>query len=177
MSILIQDFKNVMAQWASGVTIVTTIHRETPVGMTVSSFASASLQPPQILFGANRATRTHDAIAGSGCFAVNILAVEQLDWGMRFAGLQPEIPERFQGISWFTAQTGAPILPGVLGWLDCQVRQAFACGDHTIFVGEVVACAVRDDGAPLLYHHRNWRQLAEQGLHLVESSATAENVS
>jgi flavin reductase (DIM6/NTAB) family NADH-FMN oxidoreductase RutF len=118
------------------------------------------------LFGANRATRTHDAIAESGCFAVNILAVEHLGWGRRFAGLQPEISDRFQGISWFTAQTGAPIFPGVLGWLDCQVRQAFACGDHTIFVGEVTACAVRNDGAPLLYHHRNWRQLAEQILQL-----------
>jgi flavin reductase (DIM6/NTAB) family NADH-FMN oxidoreductase RutF len=162
MSIPTQDFKNVMAQWASGVTIVTTIHRETPVGMTVSSFASASLQPPQILFGANRSTRTHDAIAESGYFAVNILAVEHLEWGRRFAGLHPEISDRFQGTPWFTAQTGAPILPGVLGWLDCHVRQAFSCGDHTIFVGEVAACAVGEDGAPLLYYWRNWRQLAQQ---------------
>jgi flavin reductase (DIM6/NTAB) family NADH-FMN oxidoreductase RutF len=166
MSISTQDFKNVMAQWASGVTIVTTVYGEMPVGMTVSSFASASLQPPQILFGANRATRTHDAIARSGCFAVHILAVEHVDWGRRFAGLHPEVSDRFQGISWFTAQTGAPILPGVLGWLDCHVRQVFGCGDHTIFVGEVAACAVCNDGGPLLYHHRKWRQVAEQVLKL-----------
>jgi 3-hydroxy-9,10-secoandrosta-1,3,5(10)-triene-9,17-dione monooxygenase reductase component len=85
---------------------------------------------------------------------------------MRFAGLPPTITDRFQGIAWLTAQTGAPILPDVLGWLDCQLRQTFASGDHTIFVGEVTACGGREHGPPLLYYRRNWRQLGEQVLQL-----------
>jgi flavin reductase (DIM6/NTAB) family NADH-FMN oxidoreductase RutF len=151
-----------MACWASGVTIATTQAKATPLGMTVSSFASVSLHPPQILICVNRQASTHAAIEESGYFAVNLLAVDHLAWGVRFAGLQPEVTDRFEGIAWVTAQTGAPILSGVLGWLDCYLRHAFAGGDHTIFVGEVAAGGVGNAGAPLLYYHRHWRQLAGQ---------------
>jgi flavin reductase (DIM6/NTAB) family NADH-FMN oxidoreductase RutF len=157
----VQAFKEVMVRWASGVTIATTRQAATPVGMTVSSFAGVSLQPPQILICVNHKANTHAAIVESGYFAVNLLEVDQLEWGQRFAGLQPAITDRFQGIGWSTAYTGAPILPGVLGWFDCHLCHAFASGDHTIFVGEVVACEVGGDGVPLLYHRRQWRQLAE----------------
>jgi flavin reductase (DIM6/NTAB) family NADH-FMN oxidoreductase RutF len=81
-------FKEVMAHWASGVTIATTQAKATPLGMTVSSFASVSLHPPQILICVNRQASTHTAIEASGYFAVNLLAVEHLEWGVRFAGLQ-----------------------------------------------------------------------------------------
>jgi flavin reductase (DIM6/NTAB) family NADH-FMN oxidoreductase RutF len=166
MGIKLQAFKDVMARWASGVTIATTRYNDTPVGMTVSSFAGVCWQPPQILICVNRQAHTHAAVEASGVFAVNILAVEHLEWGLRFAGLLPAITDRFQAIAWTTAQTGAPILPGVLGWFDCHLRQALPSGDHTIFVGEVAACSVRGDAAPLLYYNRHWRQLAEQVLRL-----------
>ena len=162
MEIEPQAFKDVMARWASGVTIATTRSKASPLGMTVSSFASVSLHPAQVLICVNRNASTYAAIEESGYFAVNLLAVEHLEWGVRFAGLRPEVTDRFEGIGWLTAQTGAPILPGVLGWLDCRLRHAFASGDHTIFVGEVVASGVYSDGAPLLYYRRNWRQLEAQ---------------
>ncbi len=161
-----QMFKEVMAHWSSGVTIVTTCQDTTAVGMTASSFTSVSLWPPQILICVDHKANTHAAIRQSGYFAVNLLGIEQLEWAMRFAGLQPAITDRFEGIAWFTAETGAPILPGVLGWLDCRLSQAFVCGDHTIFVGDVVTCStaneLSDDGAPLLYYRRAWRQLEAQ---------------
>ncbi len=97
----------------------------------------------------------------SGYFAVNLLAADQQAWGMRFAGMQPSVSDRFTGIDWYPAQTGAPILPGVLGWLDCRLQDAFAGGDHTILVGAVVACEVGGMEGPLLYFRRDWRRLAE----------------
>ncbi len=156
-----QAFKEVMAHWASGVTIVTSCQASKPMGMTASSFTSVSLRPPQVLICVSNQAYTHAAIIESGYFAINLLAVEQIDWGLRFAGLQPGVTdqERFQGIDYITAQTGAPILPGVLAWLDCRVRHAFASGDHTIFVGDVVDCGEQGDGLPLLYYNRGWRQL------------------
>jgi flavin reductase (DIM6/NTAB) family NADH-FMN oxidoreductase RutF len=156
-----QAFKAVMAQWASGVTIATTRQAEAPVGMTVSSFTSVSLQPAQILICVNQRANTHAAIIESGYFAVNLLAAEQQEWGMRFAGLLPAVGDRFSGIAWTIAQTGAPILPGVLGWLDCRLNHLYSGGDHTIFVGAVTACELCDEKSPLLYHHRSWRHLAE----------------
>jgi flavin reductase (DIM6/NTAB) family NADH-FMN oxidoreductase RutF len=164
MGIEPQAFREVMAHWASGVTVVTSLEQGRPVGITVSSFASLSLQPPQILVCINRKLHTHDIVMQSGCFAVNILSIEQVAWGMRFAGMQPEVKDRFHDIQWASAETGSPLLPAVLGWLDCLVRHTLDGGDHTIFVGEVVASGVRDNGDPLVYYNRNWRRLANEPL-------------
>lgn len=156
-----QIFKNVLSHWASGVTVVTTMEGQQRVGMTASSFSSVSVTPSLILVCIAKKLHTHQAITNSGFFAVHILNVTQVEWGMRFAGMIPEITDRFQGLATQTAVTGAPILPDVLGWLDCRVHNAYEGGDHTIFVGEVVAGESNDLTAPLLYYHRNWRQLAE----------------
>ena len=167
MAVEIQTFKNAMAQWASGVTIVTTLSAEgKPVGITASSLTSVSLEPPQILICVARKLFTHQAIEQSGFFAVNILGVEHLEWGMRFAGLMPEMADRFADIDVQTALTGAPILPGTPAWLDCRVRHAYDGGDHTIFVGEVVAAGATEGHHPLLYFNRTWRRLAEESLQL-----------
>ncbi|MEZ4735114.1 MAG: flavin reductase family protein [Caldilineaceae bacterium] len=157
-----QIFRNTLSHWASGVTVVTTHDGTQHVGMTASSFSSVSIDPPQILICVAKKLHTHQAIQASGFFAVHILKTTQLEWGMRFAGMIPEVTDRFEGITVQTAITGAPILPDVLGWLDCQLRHAYEGGDHTIFVGEVVASNSNDDGMPLLYYHRHWRQLAEE---------------
>ena len=166
MTVEPQLFRQTMAHWASGVTVVTTVADGVRSGITASSFASLSLQPPQILICANKKLYTHTAIETSGAFAVNILGVEHLEWGMRFAGMRPELADRFEGIASHTAVTGAPILSGALGWLDCTLRHAYDGGDHTIFIGEVVATAANSTDAPLLYYNRNWRQLAEGALTL-----------
>ncbi len=80
-----------------------------------------------------------------------------MEWGLRFAGLLPGITDRFAGIACTTAATGSPILPDVLGWLDCRVRHVYPGGDHTIFVGEVLQGeALEPAGRPLLYYHRQW---------------------
>jgi len=164
----LQTFKEVLAHWSSGVTIVTTRQATTAVGMTASSFTSVSLLPPRILICVDHKSNTHAAIGKSGYFAVDLLSVEQLEWAKRFADQQAAVTNRFEGIDWFTAETGAPILPGVLGWLDCRLYEALVCGDHTIFVGEVVTCSAAGkpsgDGEPLIYHHRAWRQLAMQSV-------------
>lgn len=156
-----QAFKDVMARWATGVTITTTCQSGSPAGMTVSSFTRVSAQPPLILVCVNQHANTHAALVESGYFAVNFLSADQQEWGLRFAALQPALSDRFAGITWSTAQTGAPILPGVIGWLDCLLQDIFPGGDHTIFVGEVVACGCGNARAPLLHYSRDWWRLAK----------------
>jgi flavin reductase (DIM6/NTAB) family NADH-FMN oxidoreductase RutF len=162
MAVESQVFKEVMAHWATGVTVVTTQLAGHPVGITASSFTSLSLEPPQILICVNKKLSTNEAIRTSGYFAVNILTAGQQDWGEIFAGMRPGVTDRFAGIDWAVAVTGAPILPGVLAWLDCRVGQLYDGADHTIFVGEVLAGGATGDGAPLLYYHRNWQHLADE---------------
>jgi flavin reductase (DIM6/NTAB) family NADH-FMN oxidoreductase RutF len=166
MSIDVQSFKNTLAHWASGVTVVTTQVDGHPVGITASSLTSVSLDPPQILICVARKLYTHQAIEQSGVFAVNILGADHLEWGMRFAGMMPEHHDRFAGIELQQGVTGAPILSDVLGWLDCRVRNAYDGGDHTIFVGEVLAAGSTEERSPLLYFNRTWRQLDEELLRL-----------
>ena len=162
MAVEPQVFKDTLAQWASGVTIVTSLDGTQRIGITVSSFSSVSLEPPRILICVGKQLYTNSLIERSGIFAVNILSAGQQELGMRFAGLIPEIEDRFAGIDCFTAVTGSPILPGVLAWLDCRVAHAYDGGDHTIFVGEVAAAEAQPPGDPLLYYNRQWRRLGAQ---------------
>ncbi|MFO7634314.1 MAG: flavin reductase family protein [Caldilinea sp.] len=159
MSIQVQLFKEALAHWASGVTVVTTRVDGKPVGITASSLTSVSLDPPQILICVSRKLFTHQAIEQSGVFAVNILGTDHLEWGMRFAGMIPELSDRFAGMELQQGVTGAPILPDVLAWIDCRLRHAYDGGDHTIFVGEVMAAGATEERSPLLYFNRMWRQL------------------
>jgi flavin reductase (DIM6/NTAB) family NADH-FMN oxidoreductase RutF len=160
MAIDSQIFRATLAQWASGVTIVTTIHNGSRVGITASSLTSVSLEPPRVLVCVAKRLYTHQAIEASQVFGVNILSSEQQEWGLRFAGAVPEMADRFAGIADFTAETGSPIFPDVLGWLDCRLYAAYDGGDHTIFVGDVVAAGATEAGEPILYYNRQWRRLA-----------------
>lgn len=153
-------FKNALARFASGVTIITTHYHGEKHGMTASSFCSVSLTPPLVLVCIAKHLRSHCFIEKSGVFAVNILGADQLDWGMRFAGMMPDIEDRFAGIVYRRAVTDSPILPGTLGWVDCELRHTYAGGDHTIFVGEVVAGGTSEKDNPLLYYNRAWCELA-----------------
>ncbi len=158
-------FKETLAHWTTGVSVVTSQAADgRPVGITASSLTSLSLEPPQVLISVNKRLYTHDAILRSGFFAVSILRAEQVEWGRRFAGMVPELEDRFADIEPITAATGCRILPGVLAWIDCQVRHAYDGEDHTIFVGEVVAAGAADEGSPLLYYKRQWRALDAEPL-------------
>lgn len=154
------DFKSAMAQFASGVTVVTTLYGDTPLGITVSAFTSVSVEPPLILVNINQNSFSHRAIIESGFFAVHILADEQRELGMRFAGMIPDLSDRFAGLEIKHGASGSPILAGCLAWLDCRLWASYPGGGHTIFVGEVLELSVGASASPLLYFNRDWRKLA-----------------
>jgi flavin reductase (DIM6/NTAB) family NADH-FMN oxidoreductase RutF len=149
-------YKQIMARWASGVSVVTTMLNNEPHGMTASSFASVSLEPMLVLVNVGKKQQTHSRIEQTGSFAVNILREDQAEWGKLFAGMLPDRAKQFIDIAYTTAVTGSPILPDSSAWLDCQVYRAYEGGDHTIFVGEVVAGNIAQSPEPLLYFNRSW---------------------
>lgn len=156
-----QTFKEVMAHWGSGVTVVTTVHEASWKGTTASSLSSVSLTPPMVSVCLAQKLYTHKLVKESGIFAVNILAAHQLEIGKLFAGMYPEIEDRFAQHTWETAVTSSPVLKDALGWVDCKIAHAYPAGDHTIFVGEVMAGNAAQMGAPLLYFNREWGQFTE----------------
>jgi flavin reductase (DIM6/NTAB) family NADH-FMN oxidoreductase RutF len=164
MAVDAQLFKETLAHWASGVTVVTTLYESKPVGITASSFSSLSLDPPQVLTCVNKRLFTHGAIESSGVFAVNMLSEAQLEWGKRFAGMIPEIEDRFAGIDTHAAATGCPVFSEALAWVDCRVVHVYDGGDHSVFIGEVEAAGSLEESRPLLYYYRNWRTMASHTL-------------
>jgi flavin reductase (DIM6/NTAB) family NADH-FMN oxidoreductase RutF len=148
-------------RFAAGVTIVTAIGDEGYLGITVSAFSLVSIEPPLILICINEFSQLLDAIQSSGAFAATILSSRQELLAERFAGRAPRPASDFSDIAHRTLLTGAPVLDGGLAWLDCRLRQAIPAGDHTIFLGTVVAAGVaagQDD--PLVYVGSQYRRLA-----------------
>lgn len=149
-------FKLAMSHFASGVTIVTTEHEGRPYGMTVASFASLSLHPPLVLVCIEKSVKTHDAIAAAGAFGVSILALTQQDVSGRFASRRDD---KFEGVSVRRGELNVPLIDGATCTLECRLHAQLPGGDHTIFVGEVVASETTED-APLVYYRSAYRELS-----------------
>jgi flavin reductase (DIM6/NTAB) family NADH-FMN oxidoreductase RutF len=151
-------FRNALGCFATGVTVVTTIDGTgQPVGLTVSSFASLSLDPPLVLFCLDRGSQNFDAFTTSGRFAVNLLREDQRDLSTRFAMSQGD---RFAGIAYDTWETGAPVLPGSLATLDCSTETIQDGGDHVILIGRVHRAVGDRAGNPLIYYAGAYRSLS-----------------
>ena len=154
-----ENYRRALRRFASGVTVVTVDHEGELHGMTASSFASVSLEPPLILVCLDQTSRTRALILEKGTFAVNVLADDQEGISRSFSrrGTKPydELPHH-------PGATGDPLLDGAISWLECRLAQMHPAGDHDIFVGEVLACGDRD-GTPLLYYDQKYRSLRDLG--------------
>jgi flavin reductase (DIM6/NTAB) family NADH-FMN oxidoreductase RutF len=158
MPISSDQFKYVMRQWASGVSVVTMQTEERRHGLTISGFLSISPEPPLVLISVGQELTSDVLLQASGAYAVNFLRDDQLELSDRFAGRLGEI-DRFEGLTMHMAATGAPILEDCLAWLDCRVVATHIVGDHTLFIGEVVAAGVNGSAKPLIYWNADYRKL------------------
>ncbi len=132
-------FRKVMGQFATGVTVVTTNNKGTISGLTVNAFCSVSLDPPLVLVCVDLTSNTLPLIRESGNFAVNILTRDQEYLSRCFATPSIERYENFCHAEYTTAATGAPILDGILAFVDAHVVAEYPGGDHVIFLGQVEA--------------------------------------
>ena len=152
-------FRAALRNWASGVALVTASEGSVRVGLTVSAFASLSLNPPLVLVCIDRHSTSLPTLERAGCFAVNILGADQAKLAQHFA--TKAIADKFITASWGRASTGAPVLDAALAWLDCKLNTIYAGGDHLIIVGGVVATRVNSAaGTPLLYAQGRYNHLA-----------------
>jgi flavin reductase (DIM6/NTAB) family NADH-FMN oxidoreductase RutF len=131
-----EQYKRLMASWPSGVTIVTSHDGDRIQGMTVSAFTEVSLDPPLVLFCADKSTITNELIQASGVFTVSILSSDQDQLSNRFASKKHE-HERFVGLDCTTGSTGCARIPGAVAWLDCTVQQSVDAGDHWVYIAQV----------------------------------------
>jgi 3-hydroxy-9,10-secoandrosta-1,3,5(10)-triene-9,17-dione monooxygenase reductase component len=136
-----RQFRDVLGLFCSGVTVVTSISDGKPVGMTCQSFSSVSLEPPLVMFSPAKTSRAWPLMQRAGFFCVNILAADQSELSN---GMATKGEDKYDGVGWTTATTGAPVIEGVLGYIDCTVQQVVEAGDHYIVIGRVKELAFGD---------------------------------
>ena len=156
--------RDLMARFATGVTVVAARHGPLLAGMTANAIASISVDPPLMMASIARKAETHGAVIGSHAFAISVLAADQQPVAECFA--QPTTAAkltRFCDAPWHEAETGSPILEGALAYFDCRLVDRFDGGDHTIFLGDIVAAGFRDDAEPLLWYASAFHRLGAPG--------------
>ena len=149
-----RELRQVMGRFATGVTVVTTTHRDTIHGMTANAFLSVSLRPPLVLVSLGRC-RMSEMLPRTGRYGVSVLASDQEHFAAHFAGQQvsPVAPE-------FTWHDDLPLLDGALAHVGCRVVDVHAAGDHVLWIGEVEHLHHRD-GEPLLFYTGRFGTLRE----------------
>lgn len=140
-------FRQVMGQFTTGVTVVTTRSQDGLAGLTVNSFTSVSLEPPLVLICVDLYSTALPFIRASGSFAVNILTSEQENLSRCFATTSSERYEHFCHASFHVASTGSPILDGAIAFIDSRIVAEYPGGDHVIFLGRVEAMGTNGHSA------------------------------
>jgi 3-hydroxy-9,10-secoandrosta-1,3,5(10)-triene-9,17-dione monooxygenase reductase component len=154
-----QAFRDVLGRFATGVTVVTAMAVDGPVGMTCQSFSSVSLKPPLVLFLPARTSRAWPLIHAAGHFTINLLASDQEHLSIRFATTGVD---KYAGVSWTPApSTGAPRLDGSLAWIDCTIHAVHRAGDHDVVIGRVREMVEGPSDTPLLFYRSAYHRLAE----------------
>jgi 3-hydroxy-9,10-secoandrosta-1,3,5(10)-triene-9,17-dione monooxygenase reductase component len=144
----LEQFKEAMGRFATGVTVVTGVEEGRPVGFTCQSFVSLSVDPPFVAVAPARASTSWPRIARAGTFCVNVLADHQEELGRAFA---VSGGDKFGDVDWHAAPiTGSPVLDGSLAWVDCEVELVHDAGDHELIIGRVLDLGTAE-GSPLLF--------------------------
>jgi len=154
-----ESYREALAAYPTGVTVVTAIGPNGPSGATANAVSSLSLDPPMMLACLDRGSRTLDSVRASGRFGVNALAAGQEPLALQFAGKHPE-DEKWQGVEWSEAD-GSPRIARTLMWVACELRDLIDGGDHLIVTGTVLA-AESGEGMPLIFHRGDYRDLVAE---------------
>ncbi len=162
--------RRAMGQFASGVTVITTLTEDgTPTGCTVSAFSSLSLSPPLVLVCIDAGRFMHQQLSTAPGFVVNVLSAEQSNVAMTFA--RPS-QDRFRGVNTHRGRRDIPLVDGAIAHIQCDRHDVLSGGDHAIIIGRVHDVRV-SEGEPLLYAkgaflHVNedaWDQALERAPH------------
>ena len=152
------DLRRTLGSFATGVTVITTRTADgEPIGLTVSSFNSVSLDPPLVLWSLSLNSPNLEAFRRASHYAVNVLAADQRWLSDRFAARRSD---RFADLPQQPGLGDVPLLEGCCAWFECANDTQYPGGDHLIFVGRVERFASGEVQSPLIFHRGGYRQLA-----------------
>ena len=146
-------FRAVLGHFATGITVITAMDGDEPVGLAANSFTSVSLDPPLVLWNIAKVSNSLRAYLAAEHFAIHVLDADQQHLAEHFARTDHT---RYNGIEHTISSRNVPILPGVLARFDCRTREILNGGDHHIIIGEIEGHTVRD-GSPLIFFAGEYR--------------------
>jgi flavin reductase (DIM6/NTAB) family NADH-FMN oxidoreductase RutF len=150
-------FREVLGHFATGVAVVTAVNGGEPVGMTIQSFCSLSLDPPLILLCPALSSTSWPRIEPVGRLCVNLLSDGQEGLARQFARSGAY---KYAGVSWTpSADTGSPMLEGALAWIDCGIETIHPGGDHLVVICRVLDLAARTDRRPLMFFQSGFKRM------------------
>lgn len=159
MPIDTRKFRDALGNFATGVCVITAAAEQgAPIGMTVNSFASVSLEPPLVLWSIQYNSECFDVFNTAEQFAINILSTEQEEHSRQYS---KKGQHALSAAHFCLGQSGSPILTEALTNLECRVWARYPGGDHLIIVGEVVAFSTHPTGHPLLFSKGKYAQLEQ----------------
>lgn len=154
------EMRSTLGRFATGV-VVLSVGGEHIHGMTANAFSSVSLDPPLVLCCIARTATMHRAITASGHFATSVLHADQEGSARHFADrARPAGRAQFDAVDWVPGpHTGAPVLSDALAWLECELTDVHEAGDHSVFIGRVLATGQGAGQAGLLFFNGAYGQV------------------
>ena len=143
------EYRRVLGNFPTGVTVVTCHDDDGPAGMAIGSFASVSLDPALVAFFVGKESGTWARIEKSGSFCVNVLAADQVELCSTMAS---RAEDKFAGVDWTPAGSGSPVLPDVIAVIDCDIDKVHDGGDHWIVVGRVLTLDTGRESDPMVFY-------------------------
>jgi flavin reductase (DIM6/NTAB) family NADH-FMN oxidoreductase RutF len=152
-----RDLRHALGAYATGVVIVGTCDEAgRPVGVTINSFASLSLEPPLILWSLNAQSPSRKCFDAAPYFSISVLSADQVALSRRFA---TRTAQKFQDVAIRSGLGGIPLFEGSSAIFQCRRVAQHAGGDHLIYVGQVEAHETFPQRAPLIFHRGHYRSL------------------
>lgn len=152
-----EEFKLAVGKFPTGVTVITTNQGSKLYGFTANSFASVSLEPHLISFCLNKEAYSFDAFSDAEYFSISILSSAQADISGHFAR---HSADKFKGVDYELGKhSNSPLIQGAICFIECKKYNIFECGDHSIFIGEVIKTQIDEDKSPLLYFSKSYLEI------------------
>ncbi len=152
-----QAKKTMLRKIPHGIYICGVADGENVNGFTISWLMQSSFKPPQVVNCVNKNHTSYEMIKKSGVFAISFLENDQKDLAQKFFQPLRRVGNRFEDVEFYTGETGCPIISDSLGYVECRVVGSVEQGDHTVFVGEVIASGIHREGKQMLLEETGWQ--------------------
>lgn len=155
-------FRKTLSQFATGVAVVTARNADgSPIGMTMTSFNSLSLDPPLILFSVGRRALSLSGMLAARGYAINVLSRQQEHLSNQFARA---LGDKWNNVDYEVGHAQAPLLDGVLAHFECEPHASHDGGDHILFIARVVRFKALGDSDPLVFFRGKYHSLSSHNI-------------